>query len=82
MGLMLLTFFISNVYAQDSKIITGKIQTTTGSGIAGAVLRALPSKKTTQTDNEGNFSFSISSTDKTIEVSSLGFLSKIQTFLL
>ena len=78
-GLMLLTFFISNVYAQDTKTITGKIQTTTGSGIAGAVLRALPSKKTTQTDNEGNFKFTISTTDKTVEVSSLGFLAQTYT---
>jgi len=78
-GLMLLTFFISNVYAQDTKTITGKIQTTTGLGISGAVLRAMPSKKTTQTDNEGNFKFTISTTDKTVEVSSLGFLAQTYT---
>ena len=78
-GLVLLTFFISNVYAQDTKTITGKIQTTTGLGISGAVLRAMPSKKTTQTDNEGNFKITISSTDKTVEVSSLGFLAQTYT---
>ena len=79
MGLMLLTFFISNVYAQDSRTITGKIQTTTGLGIAGAVVRALPSKSATQTDNEGNFKITIQGTDKTIEVTSLGFLSQTYT---
>ena len=79
MGLMLLTFFISNVYAQDSRTITGKIQTTTGLGIAGAVIRALPSKRTIQTDNEGNFKITIQGTDKTIEVTSVGFLSQTYT---
>ena len=78
-GVMLLTFFISNVYAQDSKTITGKIQTTTGLGISGAVLRAMPSKKTVQTDNEGNFKISIATSDKTIEVTSVGFLAQTYT---
>ena len=78
-GFMLLAFFISNVYAQDTRTVTGKIQTTTGIGIAGAVVRALPSKKTVQTDNEGNFKISISTTDKSVEVTSLGFLSQTYT---
>jgi hypothetical protein len=68
-----LAFFISNVYAQDTRTVTGKIQTTTGIGIAGAVVRAIPSKKTVQTDNEGNFKITISAGDKSVEVTSLGF---------
>ena len=78
-GFTLLAFFISNVYAQDTRTVTGKIQTTTGIGIAGAVVRALPSKKTVQTDNEGNFKITISTTDKSVEVTSLGFLSQTYT---
>jgi len=78
-GVTLLAFFISNVYAQDARTVTGKIQTTTGIGIAGAVVRALPSKKTVQTDNEGNFKISIAAGDKSVEVTSLGFLSQTYT---
>jgi TonB-linked SusC/RagA family outer membrane protein len=78
-GVTLLVFFISSVYAQDIRTVTGKIQTTTGLGIAGAVVRSLPSKNTVQTDNEGNFKISIQATDKTIEVSSLGFLTRNYT---
>ncbi len=78
-GVTLLAFFISNVYAQDARTVTGKIQTTTGIGIAGAVVRALPSKKTVQTDNEGNFKITISAGDKSVEVTSLGFLSQTYT---
>ncbi len=78
-GVTLLVFFISNVYAQDTRTVTGKIQTTTGIGIAGAVVRAIPSKKTVQTDNEGNFKITISTSDKSVEVTSLGFLSQTYT---
>jgi TonB-linked SusC/RagA family outer membrane protein len=78
-GVTLLAFFISNVYAQDTRTVTGKIQTTTGIGIAGAVVRAIPSKKTVQTDNEGNFKITISTSDKSVEVTSLGFLSQTYT---
>jgi TonB-linked SusC/RagA family outer membrane protein len=56
--------------------VTGKIQTTTGLGISGAVVKAMPSKKTVQTDNEGNFKITIAAGDKTVEVSSLGFLAQ------
>jgi len=79
MGVTLLTFFISNVYSQESRIVTGKIQTTTGLGISGAVLRVLPSKKTFQTDNEGSFKITITSGDKSVEVTSIGFLSQTYT---
>jgi len=78
-GVTLLAFFISNVNAQDARTVTGKIQTTTGQGIAGAVVKAMPSKKTVQTDSLGNFKISIVSGDKTIEVSSLGFLAQSYT---
>ena len=78
-GVTLLAFFISNVYAQDARTVTGRIQTTTGLGIAGAVVKALPSKKTVTTDNEGNFKITIASGDKSVEVTSLGFLSQTYT---
>lgn len=78
-GVTLLAFFISNVYAQDTRTVTGRIQTTTGLGIAGAVVKAKPSNKIVQTDNEGNFKITILSGDKTVEVSSLGFLSQTYT---
>ena len=76
MGVTLLTFFFSNVYSQEGRTVTGKIQTTTGLGISGAVVKAMPSKKTVQTDNEGNFKINIATGDKTVEVSSLGFLAQ------
>jgi TonB-linked SusC/RagA family outer membrane protein len=78
-GVTLLAFFISNVYAQDTRTVTGRIQTTTGLGIAGAVVKALPSKRTVTTDNEGNFKITIASGDKSVEVTSLGFLSQTYT---
>jgi len=79
MWVTLLTFFFSNVYSQEGRTVTGKIQTTTGLGISGAVVKAMPSKKTVQTDNEGNFKITIAAGDKTVEVSSLGFLAQTYT---
>jgi TonB-linked SusC/RagA family outer membrane protein len=78
-GVTLLTFFISNVYSQDSRNVTGRIQTTTGIGIAGAVVKALPSKKTVQTDSIGYFKISVAKGDNIIQVTSLGFLSQNYT---
>jgi len=75
----LLTFFFSNVFSQDSRIVTGKIQTTTGQGIAGAVVKALPSNKTVQTDSLGYFKITITKGDVSVQVSSLGFLSQTYT---
>ena len=79
LGFMLLTFFMTNVFSQDTRVVTGKIQTTTGQGIAGAVVKAMPSKKIVQTDSLGNFKIIISNGDKTVEVSSLGFLAQSYT---
>jgi len=75
-GVTLLIFFISNVYSQQSRMVTGKIQANNGLGISGAILRVLPSKKIVQADNEGNFKLTITNMDKTVEVSSLGFLTQ------
>ena len=79
LGFMLLTFFMTNVFSQDTRVVTGKIQTTTGQGIAGAALKAMPSKRTVLTDNDGTFKLTISNGDKTVEVSSLGFLAQTYT---
>ncbi len=75
-GMFLLTFFFSNVFSQDSRIVTGRIQTTTGQGIAGAVVKAMPSKTTVQTDSVGNFKITIAKGDQNVQVSSLGFLAQ------
>lgn len=78
-GVTLLTFFITNVYSQDSRMVTGKIQTTTGQGIAGATVKAIPSNKTVLTDSLGYFKITISKGDVSVQVSSLGFLAQTYT---
>jgi TonB-linked SusC/RagA family outer membrane protein len=78
-GVTLLTFFITNAYSQDSRMVTGKIQTTTGQGIAGATVKTLPSNKTTLTDSLGYFKINVSKGDISVQVSSLGFLAQTYT---
>jgi len=78
-GVTLFTFFFTNVYSQDSRMVTGKIQTTTGQGIAGATVKALPSNKTVLTDSLGYFKINISKGDVSVQVSSLGFLAQTYT---
>ena len=78
-GVTLLTFFITNVYSQDSRMVTGKIQTTTGQGIAGATVKAIPSNKTVLTDSLGYFKINITKGDVSVQVSSLGFLAQTYT---
>jgi len=78
-GVTLLTFFITNVYSQDSRMVTGKIQTTTGQGIAGATVKAIPSNKTVLTDSLGYFKITITKGDVSVQVSSLGFLAQTYT---
>ena len=78
-GVTLLTFFITNVYSQDSRIVTGKIQTTTGQGIAGATVKTLPSNKSVLTDSLGYFKITVLKGDVSVQVSSLGFLSQTYT---
>jgi hypothetical protein len=75
-GMFLLSFFFSNVFSQDSRIVTGRIQTTTGQGIAGAVVKAMPSKTTVQTDSVGYFKITVAKGDQNVQVSSLGFLAQ------
>jgi len=63
-------------FSQEVRPVTGRIQTTTGQGIAGAVITAIPSKTTVQTDSIGYFKINIAKGDQTVQVSSLGFLTQ------
>ena len=76
LGTFLITFFFTNVFSQDVRPVTGRIQTTTGQGIAGAVITAIPSKTTVQTDSIGYFKINIAKGDQSVQVSSLGFLTQ------
>lgn len=69
----LLLLFSTNGFSQD-RILSGKVQTKTGIGIAGALIRASLSKRTMLTDSLGNFKISVPNSDKSLEISSFGFI--------
>jgi len=78
-GVMLLTFLFTKVFSQDSKVVAGKISNSNGSGISGAVIRILPSRKVITSDNTGEFKITINGSDKSLEISSIGFISQTIT---
>ena len=63
----LFAFLFTNVYSQDSRIVTGKITNSNGSGISGAVVRVLPSRKVVTADNTGDFKISLTASDKSLD---------------
>ena len=74
-GIILLIGFFSNVFSQE-RIISGKIQTTNGIGIAGASVQAPISKKSTVTDSLGGFKISIATEEHMLTISSVGFINQ------
>jgi TonB-linked SusC/RagA family outer membrane protein len=77
MGLVsiILVLAISAVNAQE-RILSGKIHNKDGIGISGATIQAFPSKKSVATDVAGNFKLTVGAGDKSVTVSSIGFITR------
>lgn len=75
---ILALFILAGFKASQTRTITGSVvDVVDGSIIPGASIKVLPSKKRTTTDPTGKFKIEINDTDKSIEVSYLGY--KTQT---
>jgi TonB-linked SusC/RagA family outer membrane protein len=74
-GVLLAT---TSLLAQN-RTVTGRIITEKGQGIAGVTVATKSSKGGTQTDANGNFSISVSETDKVLIISSVGYKSENYT---
>jgi TonB-linked SusC/RagA family outer membrane protein len=60
----------------QTRTVTGRVITEKGQGIAGVTVATKSSKGGTQTDANGNFSISVSETDKVLIISSVGYKSE------
>src|SRR5882762_9501997 len=72
-GIVLLMLALTKGFSQD-KTISGKVQTRNGTGIPGATVIALISKKTVVTDNQGSFKIGLTGADNSLVISSIGYL--------
>src|ERR1700760_86920 len=72
-ALVLLMVFTTNSFSQE-KIITGTVKTKDGLGISGATIRSSGSGRATVTDTAGNFRIGLTAADKTLRISSIGFI--------
>ncbi|MGQ7385907.1 carboxypeptidase-like regulatory domain-containing protein, partial [Streptococcus suis] len=63
----------------QQRTVTGKVSNKQGLGITSATITGLSSKKGTLTDNGGFFSLTLPSSEKQLNVISLGFISKTVT---
>ena len=63
--------------AQNGKTLTGTVQDETGEGLIGATIVEVGSSKGTVTDFDGNFSLQLSSAAKTVQVSYVGYKTKV-----
>ena len=63
--------------AQNGKTLTGTVQDETGEGLIGATIVEVGSSKGTVTDFDGNFSLALSSSAKSIQVSYVGYKTKV-----
>ncbi len=73
--ILLLTTLLTKSFSQDN-IISGKVQNKNGIGISGATVRSSGSNRATITDTLGNFRIGLTSADKTLFITSIGFFSK------
>ena len=71
----LVLIFLTQGIAQD-RIVSGRVITKAGIGIFGAIVQANASKRTALSDSLGNFKISVKADDKTIVISSLGFITQ------
>src|SRR5579862_2370721 len=81
LAVTLLSAFLSllqvRAYAQN-KTITGHVADSTAKNIAGVTVSADKSKKITLTDNDGNFSITVTPNDKNLVFSFVGMKSVTQ----
>src|SRR5579859_3845825 len=72
---LLLTFVLPRAFSQE-RSVSGRVHTKSGIGISGATILTAPSRRATVSDSLGNFRISLSADDKTLSISSIGFLSQ------
>ena len=72
---LLLTAFLTKSFSQE-KTMSGRVHTKNGIGIAGALVQATPSKKSAITDSIGHYTIIVKESDKSLSVSSIGFISQ------
>ncbi|RTL60851.1 MAG: SusC/RagA family TonB-linked outer membrane protein [Sphingobacteriales bacterium] len=70
---LIFSLLVAGIKAQV-KVIAGRVLTKNGYGISGASIQANSSKKTAVADSLGNFTLSAEENDKTIFISSIGFI--------
>jgi len=75
MGIMMLLLCVTYGFSQV-KTISGRVYNKEGLGIFGATIKAKESQKTAVSDSLGNFKISVTEKDKTLQVSSLGYLNQ------
>ncbi len=72
---MLLTAFSLTSFSQE-RMVSGRVHTKNGIGIAGALVQVTPSKRSAITDSIGHYSIVLKDGDKTISINSIGFISQ------
>ncbi len=78
--ILCLCILLSSLFvAAQQRTVTGKVSNKQGLGITGATITGVSSKKGTVTDNGGFFSFTLPTSEKQLNVISLGFISKTIT---
>ena len=74
---MLVGFLIPSQLFAQATIVTGKINGSDGSPIAGVSVLVNGTRVGTTTDISGNFSLKVSNPNATLEISSLNYVSQI-----
>jgi TonB-linked SusC/RagA family outer membrane protein len=78
--ILCLCILLSSLFVTaQQRTVTGKVSNKQGLGITGATITGVSSKKGTVTDNGGFFSFTLPTSEKQLNVISLGFISKTIT---
>lgn len=76
-SLTAIIFFFTFAAFSQNRTITGKVtDASSGQGVLGSTVSVKGSRQATQTDNQGNFTLSVSNSAKTLVISSVGYESK------
>jgi TonB-linked SusC/RagA family outer membrane protein len=77
LSLTAIIFFFTAAAFSQNRTITGKVtDASSGQGVLGSTVSVKGSRQATQTDNQGNFTLSVSNSAKTLVISSVGYESK------
>jgi len=70
------TFFSLFLHAQDLRKISGTVSDAKGESVAGATVRIKDGFKSTMTDADGKFQLEVSTAEKVIQISSVGYITQ------